>query len=305
MANMTSPKGVYPAMITPMKLDMSIDWPAVDRLTDWYIEAGLAGLFAVGQSSEMFALSPDERLRLAGRIVKRVNGRLPVVASGTFERSIAEQALFVQRLADLGVAQAVVIASMMAEPQDGDAAWRDNVSRLLDATGDIPLALYECPQPYHRLVPPDTVKWAARTGRFFLLKETSRSISQLRAKIAAAQGTNLRIYNADATSLLASLRAGAWGYCGIAANFYPQPLVWLCGRFQHADAENLQALLNMADPTIHQHYPVCAKYYRRRAGMRMETVSRVSDAQLSGYDQRVLDSIARQMDRLELETGAE
>ncbi|MDE2858713.1 MAG: dihydrodipicolinate synthase family protein [Chloroflexota bacterium] len=301
MSNATTPSGVFPAMITPLKMDKSIDWDGIDRLTDWYIESGVTGLFAVGQSSEMFALSDDERLRLAARVVKRSKGRVPVVASGTFDRSVARQVKFVRQMADLGVAQVVVIASMMAQPEDDDTVWRSHVSRLLEATGDIPLGLYECPQPYHRLVSADLVTWAAGTGRFRLLKETSRSISQLRAKIEAAEGSSLCVYNADATTLLESMKAGASGYCGIAANFYPQPLVWLCKHFLDTEAVNAQTLIRMADPTIHHQYPVSAKYYRRQAGFDMTTVSRVSNARLTDYDQRVLDSIARQMDRLILE----
>ncbi len=300
MSNVTTPRGVFPAMITPLRMDMSIDWDGVDRLTDWYIDSGVTGLFAVGQSSEMFALSDDERLRLAERVVRRTNGRVPVVASGTFDQSIAAQATFVRQMADLGVAQVVVIASMMAGAEDDDVIWRSNVSQLLDATDDIPLGLYECPLPYHRLVSADLVAWAAGTGRFCLLKETSRSLRQLRAKIEAAEGAGLGIYNADATTLLESMEAGASGYCGIAANFYPQPLVWLCKHFLRADAANAQSMISMADPIIHHRYPVSAKYYRRQAGFAMTTASRVSSATLTDYDRRVLDSIARQMDCLKL-----
>lgn len=295
MSNVTTPAGVFPAMITPLKMDMSIDWDGVDQLTDWYIDSGVTGLFAVGQSSEMFALSDDERLRLAERVVRRANGRVPVVASGTFDQALAAQVKFVRQMADLGVAQVVVIASMMAQAEDDDTVWRGNASRLLEATDDIPLGLYECPLPYHRLVSADLVAWAAGTGRFRLLKETSRSLSQLRAKIEAAEGAGLGVYNADATTLLESMKAGASGYCGIAANFYPEPLVWLCKHFLHADAAKAQSLISMADPTIHHQYPVSAKYYRRQAGFAMTTVSRVSNAKLTGYDQRILDSIARQM----------
>ncbi len=300
MSNLTTPRGVFPAMITPLKMDMSIDWDGVDHLTDWYIDSGVTGLFAVGQSSEMFALSDEERLRLAERVVRRSNGRVPVVASGTFDQSIAAQVKFVRQIADLGVAQVVVIASMMAQPDDDDTVWRSNVSQLLEATGDIPLGLYECPQPYHRLVSADLVAWAAGTGRFCLFKETSRSLSQLGAKIEAAGGAGLCIYNADATTLLESMKLGASGYCGIAANFYPEPLVWLCKHFLGAEAENVQTLIRMADPTIHHRYPVSAKYYRRQSGFDMTTVSRVSNATLTNYDQRILDSIARQMNSLKL-----
>jgi 4-hydroxy-tetrahydrodipicolinate synthase len=49
---------------------------------------------------------------------------------------------------------------------DSDAVWRTNVQALLDLTPGIPLGLYECPVPYHRLLSADTLAWCASTKRF-------------------------------------------------------------------------------------------------------------------------------------------
>ena len=292
---MTLPQGVWPAMITPLNDDKSIHWPGVDALTDWYIEAGVAGLFAVGQSSEMFALDNEERLALAKRVVDRTAGRVPVVATGTFGGPIAQQAEFIKQMIDTGVQAVTVIASAMADQHEDDDVWQGNLEQLLSLTGDIPLSLYECPQPYHRLIPPERIGWAAQTGRFALLKDTSRSMEAVKAKVKAAQNTSLGIYNADSTGLLASLRAGASGYCGIAANLYPDLVVWLCNHVDDERADHVQAVLSTVDPVIHQKYPVCAKYYQQQAGVEMFTVSRVSDAVLDVYDRRVFDAIVAQM----------
>ena len=59
------PKGVWPVMLTPFTADGAIDWDGVDVLTDWYIESGVAGLFAVCASSEMYHLTEGERYALA------------------------------------------------------------------------------------------------------------------------------------------------------------------------------------------------------------------------------------------------
>ena len=295
--------GVFPAMITPLKVEKSIDWDGVDRLTDWYIESGVGGLLAVGQSSEMFALTDEERLRLARRVVERADGRVPVLASGTFVRSVEAQAAFIRKMADTGVTLVVIIASQMAEAHEDDAIWRSSVARLLDLTGDIKLGLYECPLPYHRLISAKLVAWAARTKRFYLLKETSRSLEQLQAKIDAAVGSNLGIFNADATTLLRSMRMGAKGYCGIAANFYPSAIVWLCKNFASPQADRVQSLLGLADPAIHHHYPISAKAYRKLAGFDMNAISRVSDASLGDYEMRVLNYMAAQMKSLQLADG--
>ena len=55
------PNGVWPVMLTPFTEEGRIDHPALKRLVDFYIENGVAGLFAVCQRSELFFLSIEER----------------------------------------------------------------------------------------------------------------------------------------------------------------------------------------------------------------------------------------------------
>lgn len=288
------PDGVWPATITPLNADLSIDWRGVDELTDWFIDAGVVGLFSVGQSGEMFKLNDDEKLALAQRVVKRTAERVPVVASGTFGGPIAQQAEYIRRMADTGVAAVTVIASEIADAAEDDTVWWANLEQLLELTDDIPLALYECPQPYHRLISAELLGRAARTGRFLLMKETSRSLQQVEAKLNAINGTSLKLFNADTTALLPSLELGASGYCGIAANYYPDLLVWLCANHeaQPDAAARLQAMMSVTDVALHFKYPVAAKFYRQMCGFDMLTTSRVSDAEIGAYDQRVLESIA-------------
>ena len=45
--------------------------PAAVR-AEWYIASGCSGLFAVCQSSEMYALDEDERLELAEHVATKV-----------------------------------------------------------------------------------------------------------------------------------------------------------------------------------------------------------------------------------------
>ena len=91
----------------------------------------------------------------------------------------------------------------------------------------VPLGVYECPSPYHRLMSPELLKWCAETGRFVFLKDTCCNIDQLRAKCKAVEGTSFKIYNAHAASLLESLKIGCAGFSGIMANFHPNLYVWL------------------------------------------------------------------------------
>ena len=46
-------EGVWPVMITPWKENNTPDFKALEALTNWYVEKGCDGIFAVCQSSEM------------------------------------------------------------------------------------------------------------------------------------------------------------------------------------------------------------------------------------------------------------
>jgi len=82
----TIPDGVYPTMITPYTEEGRIDYDALEKLVEWHIERGVAGLFAVCQSSEMFHLSLRERLELARMSIRFVHGRVPVPCVGACGR---------------------------------------------------------------------------------------------------------------------------------------------------------------------------------------------------------------------------
>ena len=75
------PNGVWPVMLTPYTEDSKIDYPALEKLTEWYFENDCDGLFAVCQSSEMFQLTLEERCKIAAAVKKYANGK-PVIASG-------------------------------------------------------------------------------------------------------------------------------------------------------------------------------------------------------------------------------
>ena len=58
-------------MITPYAADGSIDYAAAEKYVDWYYESGIDGIFAVCQSSEIFYLSLEERVRLNRTVYNR------------------------------------------------------------------------------------------------------------------------------------------------------------------------------------------------------------------------------------------
>lgn len=287
--------GSWPVMLTAFTPEGEIDMAGVDRLTDWYVESGSAGLFAVCLTSGMFDLTPDERIALAERVVRRVDGRVPVVASGTFDTDVAQQAAFVRRMADTGVAAVVCLVNYMATEDEPDTTWQARTEQLLEQTDNIPLGLYECPAPYHRQVTPELLAWAAGTGRFVFMKETSAQSAVLHDKLAAIQGTPLRVFNACAINLLPSLRDGAAGFCGLCANFFPALPAWLCAHFQDdpTTAEELQAFLSVSGGIVSMKHPAGAKHLLRLSGLDITPLGRNRNIEFVEREESMLLALRR------------
>jgi 4-hydroxy-tetrahydrodipicolinate synthase len=294
--------GVYPTMITPFTAAGGIDWAGLDRLVDWYLERGAKGLFAVCGSSELDALTLDERFALCERVAARAAPH-PVVASGTFGGPLPLQAGDCRRMVEAGARAAVILTGNLAVGEESDDTWRARLGELMDLTAPIPLGFYERPGPNNRAIPPGTLGELARTGRFLFHKDTTCDLELIGAKAAAVAGTPLGFYNANASSLLHSLRAGGAGFSGIAASFYPDLIGWLCTFWDEEPdlAKSVQDIITALEPAIGHHYPLSAKIHLR--GLGLEPICRVEREVPSASDLRTLEAALAVADRVRKDLG--
>ena len=276
--------GVWPVVLTPFRPDGKIDFPAYRKLLEYYIAEGVAGLFAVCLSSELYQLTPSERLELAREAVAVSSGRVPVVACGYLGNTEAEKLQSVFDMAALGM-DAVVIPVCLLVPQEaGDEALFAAFETLLAQTAEIRLGIYECPLPYHRLIPPQLLGRMAHLAgeRLAFLKDTCCDPAAIAGKLRACAGTSLRLYNANLTTCLESLKLGAAGYSGTSANFYPGLLAELCRCFRDDPerARELQQFFNLVQRHVEFKYPRSAKLFLRECVVPLSSFCRVACEEL-------------------------
>lgn len=273
-----SKKGFIPVMLTPFKDNGDIDYNTLTRLTEVYLEAGAAGLFANCLSSEMFELSDAERIDAIQHIIKTVNGAVPVIATGTFGGAIDKQADFVKRVNDTGTEAVIVITSLLAEESDSDEYFNSRVFDLIDQTPGVPLGFYECPVPYKRLLSAEQLKGFVDTGRVIYHKDTCLDIEQVRAKLKATEGAKFGLYDAYMVHAVESLKAGSSGLSCIQGNYFPELIVWLCDNYNNeamaAEVEKVQQFLNANMDVMHNVYPIVSKYFLQRRGLNISTFTR-------------------------------
>lgn len=281
-------KGVWPTMVTPFTDSNQVDYRALAQMIEWYIGHGVAGLFAVCQSSEMFFLRLEERESIARFVVEKAQGRVQVIASGHISDSIDNQITELQAISATGVQAVVLVSNRLAQQNESDDVWKHNAAALLDAVPDIPFGIYECPYPYKRLISPELLAWCESTGRFTFLKDTCCHTEHMGLKLNAVRGGRLNIYNANTATLLETLHLGIQGYSGIMGNFHPDLYVWLTRHYKERQeqAKKLQNFLGMSSVIESQLYPVNAKYYLSLEGLPVGLHTRTKDHRQLTYSNR-------------------
>lgn len=72
-------KGVFVIMATPFTDDGALDLQSADRLIEFYLEEGVHGLTVLGVMGEAPKLSLEEQLEFTRHVLKRIDGRVPVI----------------------------------------------------------------------------------------------------------------------------------------------------------------------------------------------------------------------------------
>jgi 4-hydroxy-tetrahydrodipicolinate synthase len=275
------PTGVWPTMITPYRPNGSLDFEALQSLIDWYAEHGVAGLFAVCQSSEMFFLDREERVALSAAVVEAAAGRCSVIASGHVSDDPDGQIADIESIAETGVDAVVLLSNRLAGPDAPEGMLLANAEALLNRIDpSIPLGIYECPYPYPRLLSIPELSWMADSGRFRFLKDTSCSEPILEERARQLSDGPLALYNANSATLLQSLRWGYAGFSGVMANFHPWLYRRLFDTFRDTSetVDRIQDFLGFASVVEHQCYPVNAKYHLRISGVPVHVSGRTPNA---------------------------
>ena len=133
--------GVYSIAPTPFQDDGAIDWNSVDRMTDFYFEAGCNGFTILGVLGEAPKLDAEEALALAARVIKRAAGK-PIIV-GVSAPGFAAMRSLARKVMDMGAAGVMIAPGAGLKTDDSIAAYFRNAVEAIG--GDIPWVLQDYP----------------------------------------------------------------------------------------------------------------------------------------------------------------
>ncbi len=210
-------KGSIVAIVTPFTNNGEIDVDAFDRLIDWHLENGTNGLVVCGTTGETPALTGDEDAFLIERAVKRVAGRIPVIA-GTGSNSTQECIRYSRKAEAIGVDAVLVVGPYYNKPTEkGMYMHFANVAEAID----VPIILYNVPSRTGSKISVDNaIKLANAYEHIVAIKEASGDIA-LFTDLVARRPEGFSIYSGDDFLASSANFLGADGCISVIANAIP------------------------------------------------------------------------------------
>jgi len=171
--------GVFPAVVTQMHEDQSLDLESTARHFEALIDSGVSGLIVCGSLGENQCLEPDEKRAVLRCAIDTAAGRVPVL-SGVAEMTTRAAIRYLQDGARLGAAGFMIMPPMVYKADRREVMhW----FRTLAAATPLPWMLYNNPVGYHTDVTPEMLAALADVGNLVAIKESSgntRRITELR-----------------------------------------------------------------------------------------------------------------------------
>ncbi len=132
--------GVYPIAATPFHPDGHVDTASLDRMIDFYAEAGATGVTILGIMGEAPKLEPEESIAIVKQVVKRAE--FPVVV-GVSAPGFAAMRRLSGTAMDAGAAGVMIAPTPQLRTDDQITGY---FRQAVDAIGDnVPWALQDYP----------------------------------------------------------------------------------------------------------------------------------------------------------------
>lgn len=230
-------RGAGVAIVTPMHPDGSINYEKLGAIIDDQIAKHTDAVIVCGTTGESACMTDQEHIDSIAYAVKRVNGRVPVIA-GAGSNDTAYAVELSKEAKSLGADALLHVTPYYNKTsQQGLIA---HFEKIADAT-DLPVILYNVPSRTGVNMKPSTYRVLADHPNIVATKEASGDISAI-AQSMALCGDDLGFYSGNDDQVVPILALGGLGVISVLSNVLPQETHDICQRFFDGDTAGATAL---------------------------------------------------------------
>ncbi|MEJ7931250.1 4-hydroxy-tetrahydrodipicolinate synthase [Ramlibacter sp. AN1015] len=291
---MTPITGSIVALITPLQDDGSVDYAGLRKLIDWHIAEGTDCIGVVGTTGESPTVSVEEHREIIRVSVEHAAGRVPVMA-GCGANSTAEAIALARYAREVGAdCQLQVVPYYNKPTQEGQ--YR-HFKAIAEATGDLPVVLYNVPGRTVADLAHDTVLRLAEVPGIVGIKEATGNIERAQWLIRDVP-EGFAVYSGDDPTAVALMLCGGQGNVSVTANVAPRQMHELCVAAIAGDSRRAMAIQRRLMP-LHRWLfvegnPIPVKWAMARMGLCGPTLrlplTPLSDAAQPAVEQALRDS---------------
>lgn len=216
-------RGLGTALVTPFTTSGAIDEQALERFVDFQIQEGVNFLVPCGTTGENPALTQNEHRRVVEIVVKRANGRVPVLAGAGSNST--DKAIELANIAiDLGAEGVLTITPYYNKPSP-DGLRRHfgmQAAAIEKKKSRYPMIMYNVPgRTGVNMTAATTLQIAREIPNVIGVKEASANMEQI-LQILRDRPKGFLVLSGDDAWTLPLLGAGADGLISVASNEVPK-----------------------------------------------------------------------------------
>lgn len=259
--------GSIVALVTPFHPDGSVDYPTLRKLIDWHIAEGTDCIGVVGTTGESPTVSVEEHCEIIRVSVEQAAKRVPIMA-GCGANSTAEAIELAKFAKKVGAdCQLQVVPYYNKPTQEGQY---QHFKAIAEATGDLPIILYNVPGRTVADMSVDTALRLARVPGIVGIKEATGNIERAQWLIREAP-EGFAIYSGDDPTAVALMLCGGQGNVSVTANVAPRLMHELCMAAIAGDARKAMEIQRRLMP-VHKTLfveanPIPLKWAMERMGL--------------------------------------
>ena len=259
--------GSIVALVTPMHEDGSVDYDTLRQLIDWHIDQGTDCIGVVGTTGESPTVSVEEHCEIIRVAVEQAAGRRPIMAGcgGNSTREAIALAEFARKVgADC---QLQVVPYYNKPTQEG---MYQHFKAIAEATGDLPIVLYNVPGRTVADLLPETALRLAQVPGIVGIKEATGNIERAQWLIRE-KPDHFAVYSGDDATAVALMLCGGQGNVSVTANVAPRLMHELCMAAIAGDVRTAMRLQMQLLPLHQQLFveanPIPVKWAMARMGL--------------------------------------
>lgn len=238
--------GAAVAIVTPFNENNEVDYEQFYKNIEFQIAHKTDAIVVCGTTGESSTMSHEEHLDVIEACVKKVAGRVPVIA-GTGSNSTAE-AIHLSTEAEKRGADAVLLVSPYY-----NKATQKGLYLHFKAIADsikIPCILYNIPgRTGVNILPETIVKLCNDAKNIVGVKEATGNLAQT-ARLAKLADGKIDIYCGDDIMILPYLSVGAKGVISVLSNIAPEQTHDMCEKFFEGKVDEAREMQLKAVPLI-------------------------------------------------------